>query len=118
MLSIQLDGALWESLRNVSVDSQGEHIYSLRPRIDGVQHRVVFDVKLVDNVKVVTIRSSVLIENRTLLPVDIALLDRSGQRLEGPIKKIGMSLLFLCMALLHWHLMQDDSTGRGLCSTY
>lgn len=89
MLSIQLDGALWETLRNVPVDSQGEHTYSLRPRINDIQHRIVFDVKLVDSVKVVTMRSAMVIENRTLLPIDIAILDSTGQRLDGPIRKIG-----------------------------
>ncbi|KAI9493351.1 hypothetical protein BDB00DRAFT_946102 [Zychaea mexicana] len=88
MLSVQLDGALWETLRNVPVDIQGEHTYSLRPRINDVQHRVVFDVKLVNNLKVVTIRSAMVIENRTLLPVEVGLLDDAGQKLDGPVKKI------------------------------
>lgn len=102
MLSIQLDGALWETLRNVPVDSQGEHTYSLRPRINDVQHRIVFEVKLVDSVKVVTMRSAMVIENRTLLPIDIAILDSTGHRLDGPVRKIGMSTC--CNAVLHWQL--------------
>ena len=89
MLSVQLDGALWETLRNVPVDIQGEHIYSLRPRINDIQHRIVFDVKLVNNSKVVTIRSAMVIENRTLLPVEVGILDDSGQQLDEPIRKIG-----------------------------
>ncbi|KAG2223432.1 hypothetical protein INT45_001738, partial [Circinella minor] len=88
MLSVQLDGALWETLRNVPVDIQGEHTYSLRPRINDIQHRIVFDVKLVNNSKVVTIRSAMVIENRTLLPIEVGLLDDSGQQLDGPIKKV------------------------------
>ncbi|KAI9253785.1 hypothetical protein BDA99DRAFT_443164 [Phascolomyces articulosus] len=88
MLSVQLDGALWETLRNIPVDIQGEHTYSLRPRINDIQHRVVFDVKLVNNLKVVTIRSTMVIENRTLLPVEVGLLDTHGQQLDGPVKKI------------------------------
>lgn len=78
MLSVQLEGALWESLRNIPVDSQGEHMYSLRPRLDEIQHHIVFDIKLIDNLKVVTIRSAMMIENRTLLPIDVGLLDASG----------------------------------------
>ncbi|CAO3587114.1 unnamed protein product [Absidia cylindrospora] len=87
ILNVQLEGALWETLRNAHVDTEGEHIYTLRPLIRNVQHRIVFDVKLVDNVKVVTIRSAMVIENRTLLPVDVALLDSRGYA-DGTFVKI------------------------------
>ncbi|KAI8384441.1 uncharacterized protein BYT42DRAFT_612143 [Radiomyces spectabilis] len=87
LLNVQLDGALWESLRNIPVDTEGEHIYALRPVIHDVQHRVIFDVKLVDNLKVVTIRSALVIENRTLLPVDVLLVDARGNP-ERSFKKI------------------------------
>ncbi|KAI9315667.1 hypothetical protein BX666DRAFT_1957951, partial [Dichotomocladium elegans] len=88
MLCVQLDCALWETLRNISVDTQGEHMFSLRPRIQDVQHRIVFDCKLVNNLKIVTIRSTMTIENNTLLPIDLAILDASGMAIDGPIVKI------------------------------
>ncbi|KAI8143832.1 hypothetical protein BJV82DRAFT_668275 [Fennellomyces sp. T-0311] len=88
LLSVQLDGALWETLRNIPVDIQGEHAYSLRPRINDVQHRIVFDIKLVNNLKVVTIRSAMVVENRTLLPIEIGLLKDDGQNLDGSVTKI------------------------------
>lgn len=86
-LNIQVDGAMWESLRDIQLDTEGEHMHSLRPMIKNVQHRIVFDVKLVDNIKIVTIRSSLVIENRTLLSVDLASIDTSG-KMDGPVKKI------------------------------
>ncbi|KAG0173105.1 hypothetical protein DFQ30_008890 [Apophysomyces sp. BC1015] len=87
LLNVQLEGAMWQSLRSVSVDTEGEHVYPLEPKIQDIQHRVMFEVKLIDNVKLVTIRSAAVIENRTLLPIDVAILDRQG-RIESSIKKI------------------------------
>lgn len=92
MLCVQLDGALWETIRNISVDTQGEHMYSLRPSINNVQHRIVFDVKMVNNLKIVTIRSAMTIENNTLLPIDVGILDPRGKHFEDNIVKIGKCL--------------------------
>lgn len=92
MLCVQLEGALWETIRNISVDTQGEHMYSLRPSINNVQHRIVFDVKLVNNLKIVTIRSAMTIENNTLLPIDVGILDPRGKHFEDNIVKIGKCL--------------------------
>ncbi|KAI9287283.1 vacuolar protein sorting-associated protein vps13 [Umbelopsis sp. AD052] len=79
MLGLQMQGGpLWESLKNISVDHEGEHMYVLRPKIDDVAHRLVVDIKLVDNVKVVTLRSAMVVENRTLLPVDVVMVDNKG----------------------------------------
>lgn len=86
-LNIQIDGAMWESLRDIQLDTEGEHMHPLRPMIKNVQHRIVFDVKLVDNIKVVTIRSALVIENRTLLSVDLASIG-TNDKMDGPVKKI------------------------------
>ncbi|KAI8072416.1 hypothetical protein BC940DRAFT_233832 [Gongronella butleri] len=88
ILNVQIEGALWETLRSIHVDTEGEHMYPLRPLVRNVQHHIVFDVKLVDNVKVVTIRSTMVIENRTLLPVDLTVLDSRGYS-DGTFTKIG-----------------------------
>ncbi|KAG1249336.1 hypothetical protein G6F68_013391 [Rhizopus microsporus] len=82
-INVQIDGAQWKSLRDVQLDTEGEHMHPLEPRLENVQHHIVFDVKLVNNVKIVTIRSALVIENRTLLSVD--LLDSEGER---PVVKI------------------------------
>jgi len=86
-LNVQIDGAMWESLRDIQLDTEGEHMHALRPMIKNVQHRIVFDVKLVDNIKIVTIRSSLVVENRTLLPVDVPSIDPSG-KMDGAVKKV------------------------------
>lgn len=116
MLCVQLDGALWETIRNISVDTQGEHMYSLRPRINNIQHRIVFDVKLVNNLKIVTIRSAMTIENNTLLPIDVGILDPRGQHFEDNIVKIGKRLLIAVESMDANLLIK--STWWKLCTAY
>ncbi|KAI9031000.1 hypothetical protein CLU79DRAFT_842748 [Phycomyces nitens] len=86
MLNVQLEGALWESLRDIPVDTEGKQMQSLQPMINNVEHHIMFDIKLVNNVKVVTIRSTMVIENKTLLPVDFVLLDQRGNPCSRVIK--------------------------------
>ena len=69
------------------VDREGEFVFSLRPRTDRFPNRVLCEVKVVDNVKVVTIRSTYKIENRTLYPLEIALVNASGHP-AYPLEKI------------------------------
>ncbi|CAG8475084.1 9038_t:CDS:10, partial [Acaulospora morrowiae] len=72
MLGIQLEGPLWECIKDIPVDREGETLYSLRPKLeDNVSHRLVVDVKLKDNIKVVTFRSVLVVENRTLVTVEL-----------------------------------------------
>ncbi|RUS21382.1 hypothetical protein BC937DRAFT_92871, partial [Endogone sp. FLAS-F59071] len=87
MLGLQIDGPGWESLKDIPVDREGATIYILRPKVKNVSHRLVVDVKLQDNVKVVTFRSSMVVENRTLLPVDVVMVDQQGNT-ASPISKI------------------------------
>ncbi|KAI9480349.1 MAG: hypothetical protein EXX96DRAFT_521344 [Benjaminiella poitrasii] len=86
-LNVQIDGAMWESLRKINLDTEGEHMHDLRPMIDQVQHRIVFEVKLVDNIKIVTIRSSLVVENRTLLSIDLVSVNPNG-KISRVVKKI------------------------------
>ncbi|CAG8769250.1 9672_t:CDS:10, partial [Dentiscutata erythropus] len=75
ILGIQFDGALWESIKEIPVDREGETLYSLRPKIKNVSHRLVVHVKLEDNIKVVTFRSALVVENRTLLVMELLVVD-------------------------------------------
>ena len=84
----------WESVQSIPVDREGEYIFSLWKRRDdqGAKKvletsRLLCEVRVMDNVKVVTIRSTYRVENRTLYPLELALAD------EGPfsfsMEKIG-----------------------------
>ncbi|WVQ82769.1 hypothetical protein IAT38_004901 [Cryptococcus sp. DSM 104549] len=78
-LGIQLKDMPWEPIRSISVDREGEHILSLRPRIDRVVHQLTCEVKLENNIKIVTFRSTLNVENHTSLPVEMIVVDAHGK---------------------------------------
>lgn len=75
-VAVQLEGSGFDLLKNVRLNREGEFIYSLRPKRDNVSHRLMVDVKLGrDNVKYVTLRSPLLVENDTQIPVELGVYD-------------------------------------------
>lgn len=54
-------------------------MFTLRPRTEKYPARLLCEVKVVDNVKIVTIRSTYLVENLTLYPLELMLVDEHGQ---------------------------------------
>ncbi|ORY90221.1 hypothetical protein BCR35DRAFT_261800 [Leucosporidium creatinivorum] len=79
-LTVLFEGTSWDRLKHVFVDREGEHIYALRPKVDKVVHRLLCDVKLVENVKVVTFRSTFLIENKSLVNAEMVIVDEHGKK--------------------------------------
>lgn len=75
---MQFVGKDWEQLRGIPVDREGEYVFSLRPRTEKYPNRLLCEVKVVDNVKVVIIRSTYKIENQTLYPLELTLVDDTG----------------------------------------
>ena len=74
MLGIQLQGSGFDSLTRVQVHREGEFLYNLKPKQDRIQHRLLIDVKLgSDNVKNITIRSPLLVENNTQIPIELGM---------------------------------------------
>ncbi|KAH9250730.1 hypothetical protein BASA81_011446 [Batrachochytrium salamandrivorans] len=69
-LCIQLHGPAWETLKGLTVDREGSTVHALRPSLNKVTHRLVCSVELKDRVKIVTIRSTTLIRNRTGLQIE------------------------------------------------
>jgi len=57
-IAIRFVGKPWEELRGVPVDREGEFVFSLRPRSEKYSNRLLCEVKVQDNVKVVIIRSN------------------------------------------------------------
>ncbi|THH34126.1 hypothetical protein EUX98_g96 [Antrodiella citrinella] len=78
-IGVQFIGKQWEQLRSVPVDRVGTYTFSLRPRTEKYAHRLLCEVAVQDNVKVVTLRSTYLVENKTLYPLEVTLVDASGQ---------------------------------------
>ena len=72
-------------LENIRLNREGESIYPLRPKTDQVLHKLLVEVKLgPDNVKYVTLRSPLLVENNTNIPLELGVYDAQ----EGHLLKI------------------------------
>ncbi|KAI0361599.1 vacuolar protein sorting-associated protein 13 [Trametes cingulata] len=78
-IGLQIVGKQWEHLRSIPVDREGEYTFSLRPRTEKYAHRLVCEVKVQGNVKLVILRSTYKIENLTLYPLELTLVDETGQ---------------------------------------
>lgn len=113
-LTLLFEGTSWDRLKHVFVDRVGEHIYALRPKVEKVTHRLLCDVKLVENVKVVTFRSTFLIENKSLVNAEMVIVDEHGKR---------ASQIYKIRELLSWKTSAitdgSHSSRRGLrCADY
>ncbi|WRT64162.1 uncharacterized protein IL334_001091 [Kwoniella shivajii] len=85
-LGIQLQDTPWEALRGISVDREGDHILTLRPRLDRVSHQITCEIKLENNIKVITFRSTLNVENQTSLPIEMIVVDSHGKASSGAMK--------------------------------
>jgi len=84
-VGIRLEGSGFDSVNKIGVDREGETLYRLRPNRDNTSHRLLVDVSLgTDNVKYITFRSPLLVENHTQIPVEVAVYDST----EGHLLKI------------------------------
>jgi vacuolar protein sorting-associated protein 13A/C len=84
-VSVRLEGSGFDPLKDIRVSREGEFLYQLKPKADGVQHRLLVEVKLGDdNVKYITLRSPLLVENATQIPIELGVYDAQ----EGHLLKI------------------------------
>jgi vacuolar protein sorting-associated protein 13A/C len=88
IIGIQLQGRSWEPLRSIPVDREGEYVYVLRPRSEAVSDRLLCEIRVQDNVKIVIFRSTYLVQNFTLYPLELVLVD-SNNKPAQPLQKIG-----------------------------
>ena len=68
------------------MDQEGDHVLSLRPRLEKVSHQMTCEIKLENNVKVITFRSTLNVENQTSLPVEMIVVDAHGKASSGALK--------------------------------
>ncbi|KAL9115085.1 MAG: hypothetical protein Q9227_000879 [Pyrenula ochraceoflavens] len=72
LVGVNLEGSGFDSINRISVVREGETLYNLKPRKDKILHRMLVEVTLgADNVKYITFRSPLLVENNTQIPVEI-----------------------------------------------
>ncbi len=82
MVSVRLEGSGFEDIVHIPVRREGETIYNLRPKRDKVVHRLLVEVRLgKDNIKFVTFRSPLLIENKTQIPIEVGVYDSDAEHL-------------------------------------
>ncbi|TFY80723.1 hypothetical protein EWM64_g3289 [Hericium alpestre] len=86
-IAVQFLGQVWEQLRSIPVDREGEYTFALRPRIEKFYNRLLCEVKVEDTIKVVTLRSTYKVHNQTLYPLELTLIDESGNHTRS-IQKI------------------------------
>jgi len=85
VVGIKLEGSGFDTIDRIPVQREGEALYNLKPRKDKVQHRILVEVKLgADNVKYITFRSPLQIENHTQIPVEVGVFSPE----EGNLLKI------------------------------
>jgi vacuolar protein sorting-associated protein 13A/C len=105
-ITIQFIDQVWEKLSSVPVDKEGEYTFALRPRTEKYYNRLLCEVKVEANTKVVTLRSTYRVHNRTLYPLEIAIGEGGespsggvvvklapGQDYSLPLVKVGKSKL-------------------------
>ncbi|KAM3559636.1 hypothetical protein MY1884_003345 [Beauveria asiatica] len=82
---LELENSGFDPVKNVLLNREGEFLYGLRPKANSVLHRLCVEVTLGDdNVKYVTLRSPLVIENATHIPVELGVYDTQ----EGHLQKI------------------------------
>lgn len=85
IVGIKLEGSGFDSLNRIPVNREGEYIYNLAPKKDRITHRICVEVSLgQDNVKYITFRSPLVVENNTQIPVEIGVFNPE----EGHLLKI------------------------------
>ncbi|MCJ1358957.1 MAG: hypothetical protein MMC33_008957 [Icmadophila ericetorum] len=76
IVGVRLEGSGFEALPRIPISREGETLYSLKPRQDKILHRLLVDVKLeADNVKYITFRSPLLVENKTQITIELGVYD-------------------------------------------
>jgi vacuolar protein sorting-associated protein 13A/C len=76
IVGVRLEGSGFNSIDKIQVSREGETLYNLLPRKEKVLHRLLVEVKLgTDNVKYITFRSPLLVENNTQIPVELGVFD-------------------------------------------
>lgn len=84
-VAVQIEGSGFDTVKNIRLNREGEFLYSLRPKTDNTLHRLLVEVNLgSDNVKYVTLRSPLVVENATQIPVELGVYDVQ----EGHLLKI------------------------------
>ncbi|KAL2005808.1 hypothetical protein VTN00DRAFT_10301 [Thermoascus crustaceus] len=85
LVGVKLEGSGFDSVNRIPVIREGETLYNLKPKKDRILHKLLVEVRLgTDNVKYITFRSPLLVENNTQIPVEMGIFSPE----EGHLLKI------------------------------
>lgn len=87
LLNFKLKGTPYNNIERVQVNMEAHRTYRLKPADLKIPHHFLCEVKLGhDNVKEVIVRSTYLIENTSLNPLEVKILEENGQDSEITIE--------------------------------
>ena len=73
-VGVRLEGSGFDSVNRIPVNREGETLYNLKPRKAKVLHKMSVEIKLgADNVKYITFRSPLVVENNTQIPIELGI---------------------------------------------
>jgi vacuolar protein sorting-associated protein 13A/C len=100
-ITVQFADQVWEKLSGIPVDMEGEYTFALRPRAEKYYNRLLCEVKVEASTKIVTLRSTYRVHNRTLYPLEIAV-GEGGESSNGGVVvvKLGMTCHGSCGAVI------------------
>lgn len=75
-----MEGPTWETIKSISVDTEGETVLPLLPKINNVAHIFVCDVKLDGKMKIVTLRSPNSVNNQTAIILEVMIVNDAKQQ--------------------------------------
>ena len=99
-LSVQVQGKPWEAVQGIPVDREGQRSIVLRPKLEPLGTRLLCEITVDNNVKIVTLRSSFKIENKTLYPIEISLGIDSQPYMVKKLRKLRLSLTLVFLLIL------------------
>ena len=108
-VTVRLEGSGFDTVGGIRLNREGEFLYVLRVQGKSTVHRVLVEVELgtEDNVKYVTLRSPLLVENHTQIPVELGVYDQEkgdllkiekiapGESRPGPVGAVYIKSLLL-----------------------
>ncbi|KAG5513316.1 hypothetical protein PMAC_001379 [Pneumocystis sp. 'macacae'] len=78
-IGIHLENTEWDPIENISINYEGETLYSLEPKKDILHRLLVKTILGPDNIKYITLKSTLTLENQTQIPIEIIIIDNQGQ---------------------------------------
>ena len=84
--SLHLLGSTWETLQKVFIIKEGSYYYTLRPKLNGINHKIVVEISIENGIKVVIFRSPFRFFNATLFDFELEI-----ENVDGNVNSVKIS---------------------------